>query len=81
MDEDVRGEGTEGDNDSEEESVPTNVKSYSDVIMSFEYVLKFLEGKGHTEEATTVRSLISSVISKLHTALASAKQSLITDYF
>ena len=73
---------TKGDNDSEEEeSVPTKVKSYSSAITSLEDVLKFLEGKGHTEEATTVSSLISSVIQKSHTVSASAKQSLITDYF
>ena len=69
----------------EEESVKQTlkVKSYSDAVESLEDVLKFLENKGHTDEATSLStsSFISAVIDKSYIASAATKQSLITEYF
>ena len=39
----------------------TTVHSYSDAIQSLEDVYHFLEEKGHTNEATTVSSFVSTV--------------------
>ena len=79
---DIDADVSEDDNNSEEdEPVPAKVKTYSDAIESLEEVLKFLEDKGHTDEATSVNSLISLVVKKSYVASASAKQTLITEYF
>ena len=54
-------------NDSREEmeAEPTvQVKTYSDAIDSMEVVMKFLEDKGHTDEATYASSLISLIVKK-----------------
>lgn len=64
-----------------EPTVPAvQVKSYSDAIESMEAVMKFLEDKGHTDEATHASSLISLIINKSFVSTAT-KQSLITKYF
>ena len=49
------------------------------ISCTVEDVRKFLENKSHTDDATSVNSLISCVINKSLTVSAS-KQSLITEY-
>ena len=58
----------------------TTVHSYSDAIKSLENVCLFLEDKGHTDEATTVSSFVSTVVNLSYKA-ASSRQSSITDFF
>ena len=73
-------EDEEGENNEEDSAIPVKIACYSDAIKSLEDVRKFLEDKGHTDDATSVNSLISCVINKSLTVSAS-KQSLITEYF
>ena len=60
---------------------PTTVNSYSDAIKPLEDVCWYLEQKGHTDEATIVSSFVSTVADISYKALASARQSHITDFF
>ena len=58
----------------------TTVNSYSDAIRVLEDVYHYLEQKGHTHEATTVSSFVSTIADISYKALASGRQSRITDF-
>ena len=59
----------------------TTVNSYSDAIRVLEDVCHYLEQKGHTHEATTVSSFVSTIADISYKAFASGRQSRITDFF
>ena len=60
---------------------PTTVNSYFDAIKGLEDVCWYLKQKGHTDEATIVSSFVSTVADISYKALASGRQSHITDFF
>ena len=60
---------------------PTTVNSYFDAIKALEDFCWYLELKGHTDEATIVSSFVSTVADISYKALASGRQSHITDFF
>ena len=51
----------------------TIVNSYSDAIQAFEDVCQYFEQKGHTDEATTVSSFVSTVVDLSYKASASCR--------
>ena len=59
---------------------PTTVNSYFDAIKALEDVCWYLEQKGNTDEATIVSSFVSTVADISYKALASSRQSHITDF-
>ena len=59
----------------------TTVNSYYDAIRALEDVCHYFEQKGHMHEATTVSSFVSTIADVSYKALASGRQSRITDFF
>ena len=62
------------------EPPPLKIKIFGEAIQSLEDVQIFLDSKGHSDQATTIASVVDLVASLHCKSLASARQSTLNEY-
>ena len=60
---------------------PPKITMYEDAISALEDVQRFMDNKGHSEQATTISSVMNKVTELHCVSLSLGRQSTLQDYF